>query len=109
MKTVYLGSSAPVLIVKEFDSRGPRCCSAECERGYRERQSNLAVLAEVGAEVKEKRCCERCGTNVPMWRYGRKVSSATRFCSPKCRAGAFRAAAFKFVTRNDARTRINID
>ena len=39
---------------KEFDSKGSRCCSAECERRYREREQNLATLAEVGAEVKEK-------------------------------------------------------
>lgn len=76
-----------------FDSQGLRCCSTECERGYRERQSNMAVLAEIGAEVKKKRRCEQCGVNIPMWRNGRKVSSAMRFCSPKCKARAFRAAA----------------
>jgi hypothetical protein len=78
---------------KEFDSKGLRCCSPECERGYREREQNRATLAEVGVEVKEKRPCEQCGVNIPMWRNRRKVSSVTRFCSPKCKARAFRAAA----------------
>ncbi len=77
---------------REFDSKGSRCCSAECERRYREREQNLATLAEIGAKVKESRRCD-CGANIPMWRNGRKVSSATRFCSPKCKTRAFRAAA----------------
>jgi predicted nucleic acid-binding Zn ribbon protein len=37
---------------KEFDSRGLRCCSTECERGYREREQNRATLAEVGVGLK---------------------------------------------------------
>jgi hypothetical protein len=69
---------------KEFDSRGLRCCSPECEHAYREREDNLAVLAKVGIEVSAKRACLECGVRIPTWRNGRKVSSATRFCSPKC-------------------------
>jgi hypothetical protein len=78
---------------KEFDSKGLRCCSTECERGYRERQQNRATLAEVGVGLKEKRRCEQCATNIPMWRNGRKVSKSARFCSPRCRDKAWRAAA----------------
>jgi hypothetical protein len=69
---------------KEFDSKGLRCCSIECERRYRERQDNLAVMAEAGVEPAAKRECETCGAVIPKWRNGRKVSAATRFCSPKC-------------------------
>jgi predicted nucleic acid-binding Zn ribbon protein len=69
---------------KQFDSKGLRCCSTECERSYRERKDNLAVMAEVGIEAAPKRQCETCGTKIPKWRKGRKVSSKTRFCSPKC-------------------------
>jgi hypothetical protein len=65
-----------------FDSL--RCCSTECERHYRERQDNLAVMAEVGMEPTAKRQCQTCGTRIPKWRKGRMVSSKTRFCSPKC-------------------------
>ena len=68
---------------KGFDSKGLRCCSTECERRYRERQENLAVMAEVGMEPTPKRLCE-CGAAIPKFRKGRQVSSATRFCSPKC-------------------------
>jgi hypothetical protein len=73
---------------KEFDSKGLSVVPPKCERGYREREQNRATLAEVGVEAKEKRRCEQCGVNIPMWRNSRKVSSATRFCSPKCKARA---------------------
>lgn len=77
---------------KESDSRGLRWCSVECERGYRERQTNIAILAEVGAEVKEKRRCAECERNIPTWRNGRRVSAALRYCSPKCRQKGWRDA-----------------
>ena len=73
---------------RDFDSRGLRCCSVDCERGYRERQDNLAIMAEVGIEPKAKRTCERCGARIPQWRSGRRVSSKARFCSPKCQQKA---------------------
>jgi hypothetical protein len=69
---------------QEFDSKGLRCCSRDCEQSYRERQHNLAVMAEVGVEPTAKRQCQTCGARIPKWRKGRKVSSATRFCSRKC-------------------------
>jgi hypothetical protein len=71
---------------KQFESKGLRCCSIDCERGYREHQDNLAVMAEVGMEPKAKRICERdgCTARIPQWRNGRRVSSKARFCSPKC-------------------------
>jgi hypothetical protein len=71
---------------KEFESLGLRCCSAECERRYREAQDNRAVMAEVGIEPSAKRRCANpgCGVVIPKWRKGRRVSSATRFCSPRC-------------------------
>jgi hypothetical protein len=71
---------------KEFESLGLRCCSTECERSYRERQENLAVMAEVGIGPAPKRQCANpdCGQTIPKWRNGRKVSAKTRFCSPKC-------------------------
>jgi predicted nucleic acid-binding Zn ribbon protein len=70
---------------RDFESLGLRCCSTECERRYRERKDNLAIMAEVGVEAPPpKRTCAECGERIPMWRKGRKVSSATRFCSPQC-------------------------
>jgi len=73
---------------KEFESRGLRCCSIECERRYRERQENLATMTAVGIEPAAKRKCEGCGGVIRKWRKGRRVSSATRFCSPKCQKKA---------------------
>jgi hypothetical protein len=70
---------------KKFDSKGLRCCSIECERRCREREGNAAVMAEVGMEAAAKRPCEACGGPIPNWRNGRRVSKATRFCSPACR------------------------
>ena len=69
---------------QEFDSKGLRCCTPDCERHYRERQDNLAIMAEVGMAPMPKRQCQTCGARIPKWRAGRKVSSATRFCSRKC-------------------------
>src|SRR5262249_7734767 len=69
---------------KEFYSKGLRCCTPDCERHYRERRDNLAVMAEVGMEPTPKPRCQTCGARIPKWRNGRKVASATRFCSRKC-------------------------
>jgi hypothetical protein len=69
---------------RRFDSKGLRCCSPECERKYREREQARAVMAEIDMDAPVKRQCEGCGSPIPKWRKGRKVSSATRFCSGKC-------------------------
>jgi hypothetical protein len=73
---------------KEFDSKGLRCCSTKCERRYRDRQDNLAVMAEVGIEAAPKRRCANpeCAETIPKWRNGRRVRSDQHFCSPKCRS-----------------------
>ena len=80
---------------KEFESLGLRCCSVECERGYCEREENLAVMAEVDIKPAAKRRCEapRCNNTIPKWRNGRQVSKSARFCSRKCQQRAKRAAA----------------
>ncbi len=77
---------------KEFESRGLRCCSPECERAYREREENLRLMAEVGLELPVKRTCADCGAIIPKWRNGRRVSRTTRFCSPGCSRRAKLAA-----------------
>ena len=46
---------------KEFESKGLRCCSKECEKAYRERQDNLATLAEAGIEAAPKKRCAAPG------------------------------------------------
>jgi hypothetical protein len=78
---------------KEFESKGLLCCSADCERRYRERQENLAIMAKAGIEPARKRQCTNpdCKALIPTWRKGRLVSSSTRFCSPKCAQRARRA------------------
>jgi hypothetical protein len=80
---------------KEFEGLGLRCCSPECERSYREREDNLAVMGEAGIEPIAKRQCEApgCSATIPKWRNGRQVSKKTRFCSSKCQQRAKRAAA----------------
>ena len=77
---------------KEFESLGLRCCSPKCERSYREREDNLAVMGGAGIEAKPKRQCESCGARIPVWRNGRRVSKSVRFCSEKCRKRVARAA-----------------
>jgi hypothetical protein len=75
---------------KEFESRGLKCCSVECERRYREAHDNRAVMAEVGIEPSAKRRCEACGGIIPKWRNGRHVSKVVRFCSDRCSSSACR-------------------
>jgi hypothetical protein len=89
---------------KQFDSTGLRCCSTDCERRYRERGENEALMANVGMDAPVKRKCERegCGRNIPTWRNGRRVSAMTRFCSPKCGKEARKAGG-----RLDAKERPN--
>jgi hypothetical protein len=71
---------------KDFDSRGRKCCSDACERRFRERETNRAVMAEVGIEPSVKRRCAAlgCANTIPKWSNGRRVSTARRFCSKAC-------------------------
>ena len=80
---------------KEFNSRGLRCCSTECERAHFERQDNLMVLAAVGIEPATKQKCEHCEAPIPAWRKGRRVSGKVKFCSRKCQQQSFRGAAIE--------------
>ncbi len=69
---------------KTFSSKGLRCCSADCERNYREREQNLVTMAEAGIEPSVKRKCA-CGAVIPKWTAtGRAVGTNQRFCSPRC-------------------------
>ena len=78
---------------KDFESKGLRCCSLECERAYREREENMVLLTGANIESKAKRRCEGCLAIIPTWRNGRRVSKSVRFCSDKCRKRVGRVAA----------------
>lgn len=54
---------------KEFESKGLRCCSTECEKAYRRREENLAIMAKVGMEAETKRKCAGpgCEATIPKW------------------------------------------
>ena len=70
---------------KTFSSKGLRCCSTNCERNCREREQNLATMAEAGIEPSVKRKCA-CGAVIPKWLpSGRAVSASKRFCSDRCK------------------------
>jgi hypothetical protein len=77
---------------KEFESKGLRCCSTECERAYTGRAKTVATLAEIGEVLAEKRACAICGG--PMSRYvgtgkHRRLANKTKTtCSNRCRAKA---------------------
>jgi len=83
---------------KEFESVGPECCSTDCERFFRERQNNLAVMAKAGIEPKARRQCEQCKAVIPTWRKGRRVSKSVRFCSEKCSKRAGPPPSFVLLT-----------
>jgi hypothetical protein len=78
---------------KEFESKGLRSCSIECERGLKEIADNLALMAEAGIEAAPKKRCAApgCDAVIPKWKNGRQVSSRVTFCSPRCRVRAHRA------------------
>jgi hypothetical protein len=68
---------------RQFDSKGLRCCSPDCERAYRQREDLEAeLISDPFRAVKRK--CEGCGSDIPNWRRGRRVSAKTRFCSRRC-------------------------
>jgi hypothetical protein len=70
----------------EFTSTGLRCCSAECERTYRDRHEAIKEAAQVGHEAKPKRSCEVCGKRIARYTAaGRATKAAVRHCSPRCR------------------------
>lgn len=77
---------------KSFDSKGPRCCSSDCEQHYRERQDNRAVMAGIGVQATAKRQCAGCGGIIPAWRNGRRIRKDVSFCSHTCAQRARRAA-----------------
>jgi hypothetical protein len=64
-----------------------------CERAYRHKRELDVDLAHDPFRVVKRECQ---GQAVPMifwnWRNGRRVSSATKFCSPRCQHKAARKA-----------------
>jgi hypothetical protein len=97
---------------KQFESKGLRCCSKECERRARDQQDNAKDMAEVGMEPAAKRICEAdgCVRPIPRWRNGRAVSKAARFCGgPGCSRKARKAPECQpegFDTGNDDLSRM---
>jgi hypothetical protein len=79
---------------REFESKGLRCCSQDCERGYRESEANRAIMKKAGIEPASRRMCERpgCDRAIPKWKNGRQVSAKVRFCSDLCRKQSAKAA-----------------
>jgi hypothetical protein len=77
---------------KTFDSKGLRCCSADCEQHYREREDRRAVMADAGMEPASKRLCAECGQVIPTWRAGRRIRQGAQFCSKTCAQKARRRA-----------------
>jgi hypothetical protein len=75
---------------KDFESKGLRCCSKDCEKAHGEQEDNVAVLAKAGIEIKAKKLCAECAGRMPVWRNGRRVPSSARFCSDRCRNKAAR-------------------
>lgn len=86
---------------REFESKGLRCCSVECERGLKGRAEAVAVMAEVGDAPTEKRKCESCGGSIPNW-IGegvkrRRTPKSRRYCSDSCSAKARRMGASEAI------------
>jgi hypothetical protein len=79
---------------KEFESKGLRCCSPECEKAYRETEARRAMLKEAGIAPTARRMCAgpACDRPIPKWKNGRQVSAKVRFCSDLCRKRAAKAA-----------------
>jgi hypothetical protein len=83
---------------REFESKGLRCCSIECERAYRQRRESVAALAEIGEALPEKRKCECCGGPIPNW-IGtgvkrKRTPKSRRYCSGRCQRQANKTGGF---------------
>jgi hypothetical protein len=80
---------------EEFESKGLRCCSKECETAYRETEERRAKMKEAGIEPSNRRMCQApaCDRPIPKWKNGRQVSSKVQFCSPLCRKRAAKSVA----------------
>jgi hypothetical protein len=77
---------------REFESRGLRCCSAECGRALKSRADTAATMAEVGMVLIEKRKCESCGGDIPNWTgegfKRHRTRKSQRYCSARCQRKA---------------------
>jgi len=69
---------------REFDSRGWRCCSTECERSFKAKERNMAIIGQSDMDPPTKRKCEQCSRDIPNWRDGRRVRQDSQFCSKAC-------------------------
>jgi predicted nucleic acid-binding Zn ribbon protein len=69
---------------REFDSRGLRCCSKECERALVQGESLRADMGPLAAEPDARRQCDVCGVKLPRWIKGKAVPKSRRFCSDRC-------------------------
>jgi hypothetical protein len=67
---------------KQFESRGWRFCSVQCQREAREYAETMAVRAEVGMDAPVKRKCQKagCTRSIPNWRRGRRTPRNAKFC-----------------------------
>jgi hypothetical protein len=76
---------------KQFDSKGLRCCSPDCEQRYQHKQKLEADLAGAAFRVVKRKCAAfGCRVEIPNWRNGRLVRA--RFCSPRCQKRTVRSA-----------------
>ncbi|MPZ40385.1 MAG: hypothetical protein GEU95_20490 [Rhizobiales bacterium] len=71
---------------RQFDSKGLRCCSRDCEREHRDRRDNAKLMAEAGMSPSHKRLCQRpgCTRPIPRWKNGKATRKDCRFCTEKC-------------------------
>jgi hypothetical protein len=77
---------------RQFDSPGWRCCSTDCAREYRRKQALEAELADYPFRVVKPKCLQ-CGQAMPLWKNGKRVTSARKFCSPRCQKRHAQSAA----------------
>jgi ribosomal protein L24E len=77
---------------REFESKGLRCCSVECERAYQGRVAAAQVVAEVGGTLTEKRKCSICGGPIPKYvgtgKHRRLTNKTKTTCSNRCQEKA---------------------
>lgn len=80
---------------RRFESLGLRYCSKDC-RDRAEQRANLREdMGPLALEhVDRRRMCEAegCANRIPLFRKGRAVSKATRYCSSACAQRARKAA-----------------
>ena len=88
-KILGQGNRGPFIICpgcnNRFESVGLRHCSKACRDKAERHENNIASMGPLEYEDRRRICgAEGCANRIPLFRKGRAVSKAAKYCSAKC-------------------------